>query len=168
MNCTVASEAARSLLQLELAAVEEAAGNAAPGANGVVVLPFYNGERTPNLPHGKGCILGLNDTNMTPANIVRASMESAIFGLHAVEPKLIGSIPQERNNYAFAASHAEIPLAELHSDALGLETKRYPCGTRHQQLSRTCNSIRLQLVDIYTNNGTKNASRHSVNGERQC
>ena len=56
---------------------------AAPGADGVVVLPFYNGERTPNLPNGKGCILGLNDTNMTPANIVRASMESAIFGLRA-------------------------------------------------------------------------------------
>ena len=56
---------------------------AAPGADGVVVLPFYNGERTPNLPNGKGYILGLNDTNMTPANIVRASMESAIFGLRA-------------------------------------------------------------------------------------
>ena len=83
MNCTVASELARSLLQMDLAAMEEAAVAAAPGADGVVILPFYNGERTPNLPHGKGCILGLNDTNMTPANIVRASMESAVFGLRA-------------------------------------------------------------------------------------
>ena len=83
MNCTVASEAARSLLQMDLAALEQASVNAPPGADGVVVLPFYNGERTPNLPNGKGCILGLNDTNMTPANIVRASMESAVFGLRA-------------------------------------------------------------------------------------
>ena len=83
MNCTVASELSRSLLQMDLAAMEQAAVNAPPGADGVVVLPFYNGERTPNLPNGKGCILGLNDTNMTPVNIVRASMESAVFGLRA-------------------------------------------------------------------------------------
>ena len=93
---------------------------------------------------------------------------SAVAVLHAVEPKLTGSIPRERGSYAFTASRAEIPLDKLRRDALGLETKRYPCGTRHQNLSRICNSIRLQLVDSSTNNGTKNVSRHSVNGERQC
>ena len=92
---------------------------------------------------------------------------SAVAVLHAVKPKLIGSIPRERNSYAFTASRAEIPLDELRRDALGLETKRYPCGTRHQHLSRICNAIRLQLVDSSTNNRTKNVSRHSVNGERQ-
>lgn len=83
MNCTVASELARSLLEMDLATMESAAGGAAPGADGVVILPFYNGERTPNLPNGKGCILGLNGDNMTSANIVRASMEAAVFGLRA-------------------------------------------------------------------------------------
>lgn len=83
MNCTVASEQARSLLRMDLAAMEQAAADAAPGADGVVVLPFYNGERTPNLPNGKGCILGLDGGNTTPANIVRASMEAAVFGLRA-------------------------------------------------------------------------------------
>ena len=83
MNCTVASELARSLLQMDLESMESAAGSAAPGADGVVVLPFYNGERTPNLPNGKGCILGLDGDNMTSANIVRASMEAAVFGLRA-------------------------------------------------------------------------------------
>ena len=83
MNCTVASELARSLLSMDLESMESAAGSAAPGADGVVVLPFYNGERTPNLPNGKGCILGLDSDNMTSANIVRASMEAAVFGLRA-------------------------------------------------------------------------------------
>ena len=83
MNCTVASELARSLLNMDLESMESAATGAAPGTDGVVVLPFYNGERTPNLPNGKGCILGLNGDNMTPANIVRASMEAAVFGLRA-------------------------------------------------------------------------------------
>ena len=83
MNCTVASELARSLLKMDLESMEAAAGSAAAGADGVVVLPFYNGERTPNLPNGKGCILGLDGENMTSANIVRASMEAAVFGLRA-------------------------------------------------------------------------------------
>ena len=83
MNCTVASELARSLLRMDLESMESAARGAAPGANGIVVLPFYNGERTPNLPNGKGCILGLDGDNMTSANIVRASMEAAVFGLRA-------------------------------------------------------------------------------------
>ena len=83
MNCTVASEQARSLLRMDLESMESAAGSASPGADGVVILPFYNGERTPNLPKGKGCILGLDGDNMTSANIVRASMEAAVFGLRA-------------------------------------------------------------------------------------
>ena len=81
MNCTVATELARSLLQMEIGVLEQAVSESPPGANGVVVLPFYNGERTPNLPRGKGCIMGLDVDNMTQANITRASMESAVFGL---------------------------------------------------------------------------------------
>ena len=100
-------------------------------------------------------------------DVLGVILVSAVAVLHAVEPKLIGSIPRERNSYAFTASRAKIPLDELRRDALGLETKRYPCGTRHQHLSRSCNYLRLQLVDISTNNRTKNVSRHSVNGERQ-
>ena len=83
MNCTVATEQARALFGMELGALEEAVSAAAPGAGGVVVLPFYNGERVPNLPRGKGCILGLDGSNATAANIARASMESAVFGLRA-------------------------------------------------------------------------------------
>jgi xylulokinase len=81
MNCTVATEQARDLLQMEVGLLDRVVEETPAGANGVVVLPFYNGERTPNLPAGKGCILGLDIDNMTPANIARASMEAAVFGL---------------------------------------------------------------------------------------
>ncbi len=81
MNCTVATEQARNLFSLDVDSLDRAVADSAPGANGVVVLPFYNGERTPNLPNGKGCVMGLDVDNMTPANIARASMEAAVFGL---------------------------------------------------------------------------------------
>lgn len=81
MNCTVAVEQARALLRTDLDELEALLRESGPGANGVVVLPFYNGERAPNLPHGRGCIMGLDTTNSTRANILQASMEAAIYGL---------------------------------------------------------------------------------------
>ncbi len=81
MNCTVATEQARELFQLDFDGVDTLLLQSAPGANGVVVLPFYNGERTPNLPNGRGCIMGLTMNNNNRANILQASMEAAVFGL---------------------------------------------------------------------------------------
>jgi len=81
MNCTVATEQARQLFQLDFEGVDTLLQQSAPGANGVVVLPFYNGERTPNLPNGRGCIMGLTLNNNSRANILQASMEAAVFGL---------------------------------------------------------------------------------------
>lgn len=81
MNCTVATEQARNLFGKDLTGFDQQIAGTQPGAEGVVVLPFYNGERTPNLPNGKGCIVGLNQDNMSQSNILRASMESAVYGL---------------------------------------------------------------------------------------
>ncbi|MGI9251556.1 MAG: xylulokinase [Pseudohongiellaceae bacterium] len=81
MNCTVATEQPRSLFQMEVQPFDDSVSAAPPGAEGIIVLPFYNGERTPNLPNGRGCIMGMNDSNMTRDNINRASMESAVYGL---------------------------------------------------------------------------------------
>jgi xylulokinase len=61
--------------------VDAAGAGAVPGAGGVTMLPFFNGERVPNLPRGKGSIMGLNTTNYTRENIARASLESAVYGM---------------------------------------------------------------------------------------
>jgi len=47
----------------------------------VLVLPFFNGERSPNLPQAKASILGLDSVNSTPNNILRATMEAATYSL---------------------------------------------------------------------------------------
>jgi xylulokinase len=52
-----------------------------PGAGGIVMLPFFNGERTPNLPHARACIFGLDPSNAGAANLMRAAMEGATYGL---------------------------------------------------------------------------------------
>ncbi|MDR1834564.1 MAG: xylulokinase [Fusobacteriaceae bacterium] len=81
MNCTVATEEIRDLFAVDLRELNRLAENSTPGADGVVVLPFFNGERTPNLPNGRASILGLTAANCTRENIARAALESAIFGM---------------------------------------------------------------------------------------
>lgn len=81
MNCTVASEVTRSLFHEEVKEFDACAKKAPIGCEGVVMLPYFNGERSPNYPRGKGCLMGFHLLNMTKENICRAAMESAIFGL---------------------------------------------------------------------------------------
>ena len=81
MNCTVASEVTRSLFEQGVAAFDASAQQAPIGCEGVVMLPYFNGERTPNYPHGRGSLFGFDLHNMTRQNISRAALESAIFGL---------------------------------------------------------------------------------------
>ena len=81
MNCTVSTELTRNLFGLNLDDFNQESEKVPIGSNGVVIVPFFNGERTPNYPKGKGCICGLTPDNMKPENFYRASMEAAIFGL---------------------------------------------------------------------------------------
>jgi xylulokinase len=83
MNCTVATETFRAILGVDLKELNTLAAKAQPGAGGLTLLPFFNGERTPDLPHGQGCLLGMTSLNATRENVLRAAMESAIFGLRA-------------------------------------------------------------------------------------
>jgi len=81
MNCTVATEIMRNLFEYGVEEFDVIAAKAPAGSEGIITLPFFNGERTPNLPNGKGCIVGMDMTNTNKENIFRSSMESAIFGM---------------------------------------------------------------------------------------
>ena len=59
----------------------ELALSAPPGAEGVTVLPYLDGERTPDLPRSTGSFLGLTTENATAANLARATVESVLCGL---------------------------------------------------------------------------------------
>jgi len=81
MNCTVATELTRKLFDLSVRDFEDIAQKAPAGAEGVITLPFFNGERIPNFPNGRGNIMGLTNGNMTQPNVFRSAMEAAIYGL---------------------------------------------------------------------------------------
>lgn len=81
MNLTNVTTAVRELLQLDISGFNQAVAQAPIGAEGIVMLPFLNGERVPALPHATGSVLGLTTNNLNAANLCRAAVEGTTFGL---------------------------------------------------------------------------------------
>ncbi|MFJ5730276.1 xylulokinase [Streptomyces paradoxus] len=72
LNCTLAVDRVAALLGLDREAVE-------PGT-AVTLLPFLDGERTPNLPNASGLLHGLrHDT--TPGQLLQAAYDGAVHSL---------------------------------------------------------------------------------------
>ncbi len=81
MNVTVATELTRSLLDLGVKDFDVMVEKSEPGAGGLLLLPYFNGERTPALPNARATLAGVSSTNYTRANLCRAAMEGATLGL---------------------------------------------------------------------------------------
>ena len=81
MNLTNATGAIRELLDLDIDCFNDLVAQAPIGAEGISLLPFFNGERVPALPHATGSIHGLTMNNLSRANLCRAVVEGTTFGL---------------------------------------------------------------------------------------
>src|SRR5690606_4699818 len=60
----------------DLPGLDRLAGQAPVGADGLVLVPYLEGERTPNLPTATGSLHGLTLGTSTPAHLARAAVES--------------------------------------------------------------------------------------------
>ncbi len=98
MNVTVATELTRALFEDDVSVLNDKIAASPVGADGVLMLPYFNGERTPALPNATASLHGLNASNYNSQNISRAAMEGATFGLrygldvlkrNGIEPKEI-------------------------------------------------------------------------------
>lgn len=69
------------LLGTDLAGLSELALASSPGAYGLVMLPYLEGERTPFLPHTAGTLSGLRRESMKPEHLARAAFEGMLCGL---------------------------------------------------------------------------------------
>jgi xylulokinase len=69
------------LLSVDLDELSRLALTAASGAEGVVMVPYLEGERTPSRPAATGALHGLTPANATPANLARAAVEGMLCGL---------------------------------------------------------------------------------------
>jgi xylulokinase len=81
LNAARVLDAAARMLGVDHDRFAELALSAPPGADGLVLVPYLEGERTPNLPHATGALHGLRLANATPAHQARAAVEGMLCGL---------------------------------------------------------------------------------------
>jgi xylulokinase len=81
MNCTVATESIARAFGFPSREGDRVMADTSPGAGGLLMLPFFNGERTPDLPHARAGLFGMNLSNLNRGNAYRAAMEGATYAL---------------------------------------------------------------------------------------
>src|SRR5580658_1580381 len=82
MNMTGVTEQVRALFGWSLAELETAAAGAPAGSDGLTLLPYLDGERTPNLPKGTGVYFGLDRRTLAQGHLARAAIEGATLGMN--------------------------------------------------------------------------------------
>ena len=82
MNVTVATELIRRDFKWTHAKYESAARKAPAGSDGLMLLPYLEGERTPNVPDGTGVYFGVRPKTFTEKHFARATMEGVTMGMN--------------------------------------------------------------------------------------
>jgi len=82
MNVTVATELVRSELGWSYEQFSRSAAKVPAGSDGLLLLPYLEGERTPNIPHGTGVWLGYRAATASPGHRARAAMEGVTLGMN--------------------------------------------------------------------------------------
>lgn len=78
LNGSRVLDGACRMLGVDHQQLAELALAAEPGANGMTMIPYLEGERTPNLPHATGSFVGMSLASMNPQDVARAAVEGLL------------------------------------------------------------------------------------------
>jgi xylulokinase len=81
INAGLVLSATAALLGADLDGLSALALAAQPGAGGITLLPYLDGERTPDRPAASGVLHGLTTRNMTRENLARSAVEAVLASL---------------------------------------------------------------------------------------
>jgi xylulokinase len=81
LNAARVLDAAREVLDVDFDGLAELALQAPPGSDGLVLVPYLEGERTPNRPDATGTLHGIRLATSTRAHLARAYIEGMLCGL---------------------------------------------------------------------------------------
>ena len=94
LNATKVTDAIARLLGVDLEGLDRLALDAPPGAGGTVLVPHFDGERTPDRPGATGAVIGLR-SDVSPERLARAAVEGVVCNLLAAAdhlPPTAGSV----------------------------------------------------------------------------
>ena len=80
LNAMKVTDAVARLLAVDRGAFEDLVLATPAGADGTVLIPYFDGERTPNRPDATGLIAGLR-SDVSRGQLARASVEGVVCGL---------------------------------------------------------------------------------------
>jgi sugar (pentulose or hexulose) kinase len=122
MNVTVATEFVRNMFKLSHDELSNVVEKTPPGSDGLILLPYFEGERTPNIPDGTGLFYGLNSETFNMQHFGRASMEGVTLGMNyglnrmkslGIEPSQIRLTGGGSKNAAWRQISADVFNAEV-------------------------------------------------------
>src|SRR5215510_12476977 len=82
MNVTVATEMVRDDFGWSHEKYAAEVARVPAGSNGLLLLPYFEGERTPNVPDGTGVWFGVNKKTFEAGHFARAAMEGVTLGMN--------------------------------------------------------------------------------------
>ncbi len=82
MNVTVATEMVREDFGWSHEKYAAESARVPAGSNGLLLLPYFEGERTPNVPEGTGVWFGVNKKTFEAGHFARAAMEGVTLGMN--------------------------------------------------------------------------------------
>jgi xylulokinase len=89
VNAGLVMSATAALLGVDLTGLDRLALAAEPGAQGLTLLPYLDGERTPDRPSATGVLRGLTTRNARPENLARAAVEAVLASLAEAADRLV-------------------------------------------------------------------------------
>ncbi len=108
VNAARVLDAVAHILGVDQQGFSDLALSAPPGSDGLVLLPYFEGERTPNFPDATGGLHGLRHKSSTPGHLARAVVEGLLCGLaDALDAVEARGVEVERVHLIGGASRSE-------------------------------------------------------------
>jgi len=140
------------------------------GSNGLLLLPYFEGERTPNVPDGTGVWLGVNKRTFEAGHFARASMEGVTLGMNyglrrladlGVQPTQIRATGGGAKSKVWRQIMADIFNTEVvtlkvsEGAAYGAALQALWCWRLHEGEKVAINEITKQFVELHEGETTR-------------
>jgi xylulokinase len=170
MNVTGATEMVRADFGMSHEQFEREASKAPPGSGGLLLLPYLEGERTPNVPHGSGVWFGVNQKNFAAPHFARAAMEGVTLGMNyglrrlcqlGIKPRQIRVTGGGARSKLWRQIMADVFDAEIvtikitEGAAYGAALQAFWCWRLHRGERVKINDITAQFVRLNKGEGTR-------------
>ena len=121
LNASRVLDAAARMLGVDHEGLSDLALSVPAGADGLVLVPYLEGERTPNKPDATGALHGMRLANTTPAHLARAAVEGMLCALADGIDALVAQGVEVRRLFLIGGGAQSRAVREIAPSVLGLD-----------------------------------------------